>query len=344
MRHQRVSVILGLFDLLLIAVLAGCGPCEESERGETFPELSGPYLGQTPPGDEPMIFAPGIVSTGLFTRDLAMTPDGNEIYFSVVLGDHDYFAIMVTRQVGGRWTEPEVAPFSGEYNDLEPAISPGGETFYFFSYRPREGGGEAREDSDLWAMDRSGDGWGEPYNLGEPVNSDGSEYFPSVTSDGTIYFCRDGENRSSWVYRARRSGDGWAEPERLGPEVNSTQAQFNAYVSPDESFLIFGAAGRADSLGGPDYYVSFRDDEDRWTGPINLGPKINSESRFEYSPYVTPDGQYFFFMAARSRFEENRPAKPLTMRDLLKIHAGPDGGQPGIWWVDAGFIRELRPQ
>jgi hypothetical protein len=38
-----------------------------------FPKLTGPYLGQKPPGMKPEIFAPGIVSTGMYERDMAVT-------------------------------------------------------------------------------------------------------------------------------------------------------------------------------------------------------------------------------------------------------------------------------
>ena len=116
---------------LLCVVSVACAPTgsvdQDSAGGSGFPELRGPYLGQEPPGLEPRLFAPGIVSTGLATRDVAMTPDGIELYFGVTLGGQSM--IMVTRQVDGIWTEPVVAPFSGRHNDLEPAISPDGQRF-----------------------------------------------------------------------------------------------------------------------------------------------------------------------------------------------------------------------
>lgn len=43
--------------------------------------LSGPYPGQSPPGDEPVLFAPGIISDGFNNRDMAMMPDGSDIYW-----------------------------------------------------------------------------------------------------------------------------------------------------------------------------------------------------------------------------------------------------------------------
>jgi hypothetical protein len=325
----------------VLLVLVSCGPApQETSR---FPELTGEYLGQKPPGAEPELFAPGIISTGMYTRDIAMTPDGQEIYFSVVLGNYDFFTIMETKLVDGRWTEPRIAPFSGKYMDLEPHISPDGERFFFFSRRPLTGDGPPKEDSDIWVMERSENGWGEPRNLGAPVNSEISEYFPSVTRDGTIYFSRDGENGASYIYRSRLVDGSYMEPEKLGPEINSTAAQYNSFIAPDESYIIFGAHGRDDGLGGSDYYISFRRPDGRWEGPFNMGNKVNSESPHEYSPYVSPDGKYFFFMASRSRFKEGLPEGVQTYSDLRKLHGEPMNGMPDIYWVDASFIEDLRP-
>jgi hypothetical protein len=324
----------------LALLIAACGPV--SEETDRFPELTGEYLGQEPPGDEAELFAPGIISTGMYTRDIAITPDGKEIYFCVVFGNYDFFAIMESKLVDGRWTEPRVAPFSGKYKDLEPAISPDGRRFFFFSHRPRSGEGPPKEDSDIWVMERSGDGWGEPRNIGAPVNSDISEYFPSVTSDGTLYFTRDGENRTSHIYRSRLVEGIYWEPEKLGPEVNSVAAQYNSYIAPDESYIIFAAFGRNDSLGGSDYYISFRDKDDSWTGPFNMGKKVNSESPHEYSPYISPDGKYFFFMASKSRFADGLPEGAERYADFRKMHGEPMNGLPDIYWIDAGFIEGVR--
>ncbi len=70
---------------------------------------AGPYLDQPPPGDEPVLFAPGIVSDGLNNRDMAITPDGREVYWSVNLRNFDLSVIMYSRQTGKGWSEPEVA-------------------------------------------------------------------------------------------------------------------------------------------------------------------------------------------------------------------------------------------
>ena len=52
------------------------------------------YLDQTPPGDTPQLFAPGIVSNGFNNRDMAMTPDGSEFYFAVNMRNFDLSTIL----------------------------------------------------------------------------------------------------------------------------------------------------------------------------------------------------------------------------------------------------------
>ena len=69
--------------LLFISGFISCSTSNLSDNPESFQVYSGEYFGQTPAGDEPQLFAPGIISTPLYTRDITMMPDGNEIYFSI---------------------------------------------------------------------------------------------------------------------------------------------------------------------------------------------------------------------------------------------------------------------
>ena len=64
-----------------VACAPMCSDDPADSSSTNFPELRGPYLGQELPGLEPRLFAPGAVSTGLATRDVAMTPDGDELFF-----------------------------------------------------------------------------------------------------------------------------------------------------------------------------------------------------------------------------------------------------------------------
>src|SRR4029079_9052859 len=88
--------------------------------------------------------------------------------------------IVGARFVDGRWTMPEVAPFSGRYSDADPFITADGKKFYFISRRPAPG--KTSRDLDIWVMDKTETGWSEPRNLGQPVNSNDNEWYPTVAS------------------------------------------------------------------------------------------------------------------------------------------------------------------
>lgn len=324
---------------------AGQG-AEDERSTDGFPTLTGPYLGQPPALADPVVFAPGIVSTGYSERDVAMMPDGSEIYWGVTGANYVWSTILMSRLEEGQWTEPVAAPCCGDLRttNLEPHITPDGRHFLWLSDRPGPGR-EAPGGQDIWVMDREGEGWGEPYPLPAIINSRGSEYFPSVTREGTLYFTRGpsggGENL---IYRSRQVDGEYQEPELLPPEVNVGLARYNAFVDPDERYLILGVVGLEDSLGGTDYYVLFRNEDDEWSRPINLGPLVNTAGSFEYSPYVSPDGEFFFFMTSRPDLDRLAPGGRVNGAGLRRMAGEFDNGGSDIYWMRASFLEELRPE
>ena len=238
--------------------------------------------------------------------------------------------IYVTQFSSGRWSKPQMAPFSGRHRDADPFVTADGQHLYFISDRPVDG--RAKEDMDIWVMDRTkGGAWGEPRNLGAPVNSTGSEWLPRLSAGGAIYFGSDrpgGLGRTD-LYRAASTGGRFKPPENLGPAINSPADEYEPCIAPDESFLVFMASGRADDLGGGDLYISYRQPDGRWSQARNLGPKVNGAG-LEISPYLTPDGRYFFFSSARGpsgKAAGERPQGPrnglgdIYQIDLVALHA-----------------------
>ncbi len=110
-----------------------------------FPLLRGPYLGQEPPGLEPVLFAPGVVSTDTAEWSTAFTPDGLEVFFGLFAEGSTYILHMKSDR--GRWTEPAVASFSGKYPDYDLTMSPNGNRVYFTSLRPESGAGPQIENT-----------------------------------------------------------------------------------------------------------------------------------------------------------------------------------------------------
>ncbi len=269
---------------------------------------------QTPPGTVPELFAPGIVSTENHEGSLIVTPDGKEICYVVFLHTEGITQIYCMRYTDNQWSEPILLPISGQYEDAYLAIHPDGSRLYFQSNRPIDSSISLYE-YNIWYSDRIGNSWAEPKPMGRPINGLGNLSGPSVTSDGTIYFTLM-VGRSNDLYRSEYINGEYQEPERLPDAVNAVYQQFDSYIAPDESFLLFCAYERDDSYGGVDLFISFRDEDGRWSQSVNLGPDINS-SEHEGSATITPDGRYIFY----TRY---------------------NNGNLDIFWVNTDFIRSLR--
>lgn len=293
-----------------------------------------PYSSDKPLA-EPTIFAEGVVSTGDFDSHPAFAPDGRTLYFLRSTPNFNLWTILVSRFEKGRWRTPEVAPFSGQYSDADPFITADGSRFYFISNRPAAG--KPKPDLDIWVMEKTAAGWGEPKNLGAPVNSPGSEWYPTVAAGGTIYFGSDregGKGRTD-IYRSRLLNGRYVEAENLGDAINTQFNEFEPLIAPDESFLIFMAGGRPDGRGGFDLYISYNRNGG-WTRPANLGDQINSSGN-EYSPVISPDGRYFFWTSTRG-FADGPLERRLSYQELMGRIRGPRNGLGDIYQIDLGVL------
>ena len=89
-----------------------------SLNGKNSSILVGPYLGQSPPGMIPEVFAPGIVSTGDYEQSNSFSPDGRAFYYTLV--GPKFGVTLFIHMKDGKWNQPQTAPFSGKYNDYYP--------------------------------------------------------------------------------------------------------------------------------------------------------------------------------------------------------------------------------
>jgi hypothetical protein len=299
-----------LFFIPLIGILVfylGNGLMSMNAAEEEFPVLRGAYLGQGSPGDKAELFAPGIVSTCVQHSSACFSPDGREVYFSRMLPlPH---IIMRMKEDRNAWTAPRVA-----VQGLTPFLSPDGKKLYF------------SRDWALWVAEKQNDGWSEPKNLGDVVNFQKRQDGPSVTYDGTLYFCSMYGDHDG-IYRAELSNGRYVEREKLGYGINSGSVDGLPYIAPDESYLIF-TSFRSGSIGMSDLYVSFHRNDGSWTAPKNMGPEVNTGAKEGY-PYVTVDGKYFFFYSNR-----------VSALNKKRIPDGPGN----VYWIDAKIIQELKPK
>ena len=292
----------------------------------------------TQPLRTPVIFVDGVISTGDFESYPTFTPDGMTLYFLKSTPTFSFWTIVVSHFVDGRWTMPEVAPFSGRYSDADPFITADGKKFYFISRRPVRG--KTTRDLDIWVMDRTENGWSEPRNLGQPMNSDDNEWYPTVAGDGTLYFGsgRAGGRGATDIYRSQFVNGNFGERENLGSEINTEFDEYEPFIAPDQSYLIFMAARRPDSnSSSSDLFLSYRKNG-TWTKAINLSGEINTPGD-EYSPVISPDGKYFFFTSARGR---RPPDKQMNYEELLGWLCGSRNGLGDIYQMDLSALNISR--
>ena len=65
--------------------------------------------------------------------------------------------------------------------------------------------------------------------------------------------------------------------------------------------------------------ISFKNTDNSWTEPVNMGPDINSTTE-DVAPYVSPDGNYLFFFTSRQGDNDYNP-----------------------YWVSTQIIEDLKP-
>jgi hypothetical protein len=156
----------------------------------------------------------------------------------------------------------------------------------------------------------------EPKNLGNNVNSQFDEYWPSLTADEqtivfTVLVPRDTNlfkmgnlpHTSNYFqedfFESKKHANGqWLPRERILPPLNSDGNEGAQTLSADGNWMFFTACGRPDSKGSCDIYFSQRT-ATGWTAPVNVGNQVNSPF-WESQPTFSADGKTLFFISNRT--------------------------------------------
>ncbi len=240
----------------------------------------GPYLGQTPPGSTPEMFAPGIVNTeGFIEIEGMFGADMNTFYF-VRRDEKEVYSLNVIEYKNNKWQKSIVKQkVGGAY------ISPDSKTIYLNnSY-----------------IERTNDGWSELKRHGAPFE-DIDIMRLSASSNGTYYFDTFTPKFDTPIRYSRLINGKYEQPKSLGPQFGIGRYNAHPFIAPDESYIIFDSI-REGGYGRSDLYISFRAADGSWGPAINMGDKINSTAS-EKSASVSPDGKFLFFDLRTKRGNE----------------------------------------
>lgn len=194
-----------------------------------------------------------------------------------------------------------------------------------------------------------------PKNLGNKINSEYNEYWPSISADGkTMVFTRliprddlsEIERRLDEVNQKQREfmesviqkeqedffisfkrDSAWTEAENLGEPINTEHNEGAQSLSADGTEMYFSACNKDDGKGSCDIYYS-KKEGGSWSEPENIGAPVNS-SYWESQPSISPDGQVLYFSSNRKgtlgekdiwmsrKKEDDTWSKPLNLGDSI---------------------------
>lgn len=237
-------------------------------------------------------------------------PDGKALFFASVRGpggDNDIWT--ATRpSLRADFGEPVMlpAPVNSDAQDFCPTPLRGG-ALLFVSTR---GGTDAYGTASCGLGDiyithrnwRTGT-WTEPRNLGcapDGPNGAGMEYGPSLlhAKTGTLLYFSSGDPVGAGTQDIYVSRMGYGQRFRAPTAVAELNVagydDFMPNVSRNGREIVF-ASSRPGGFGASDIYTATRRCAwAKWTGPVNLGPSVNTEAG-ESRPSLSGDGKRLYF-------------------------------------------------
>ncbi len=169
--------------------------------------------------------------------------DGKTMYFTYsrpVNGQDLGAKIYTTTRASGQWSEPQELTLFKDSSITcgHPALNATGDTLYFVSDAPGGLGGK-----DIWFAEFDGTEWSMPVNLGPQINTSGEELYPTIRSNGTLYFASTGQPGYGGldIFKAERDSTAIDSLSGLGWAVYNMGAPFN--TNGDDFGITFAGEG-----------------------------------------------------------------------------------------------------
>lgn len=272
--YSRMTILFapGLFALGLFALGLLAPPAVASAENTSAPER----------------VAPGVVSLeDRHEFGSVISRDGATLYIGVEHGS--WASIVEFERIDGGWRELGTVIGDPAFSANDPFLSPDESRLYFIT--------PVDDQYEIGFLERSEKrGWSAPVLEGKPINSPSNEYYISFTASGDLVFASDrnaSERGDFDIYLARHDDGRFAEISTFPIGINSSAYEADAFISPDEEYIVF-SSNRSGGRGRGDLYISFSLKNGEWTHPLAFDPTINTEGH-ELCPFVTHDKRWLYF-------------------------------------------------
>lgn len=252
------------------------------------------------------IFEENVISTN-DAFGATFSPDEKEIYFVKSYGGRDKLHIMSSKKTGGKWSAPINIFSEDDHKYIDPFVTFDGNLLIFNTTRPKPNTTEAKTFR-IWAMRKTGNGWSEPFYLGDTLNSEAQDFYATTDRRGNMVFTsrrNDGSGSNDLWFSERKNG-AYQTPKNLGSPINTPNSESNPFISSKGDYLVY-FSDAAGGFGDTDLYIAFRRKNGGWSKPSNLGAEINGATG-EFTPYVSRNGKRLYFSRLKKdgeKFVEN---------------------------------------
>lgn len=191
------------------------------------------------------------------------------------------------------------------YSELNPIISADGKTLYFIrSNYPESAKGDSQS-QDIWisTLNEKGE-WQTAQHANSSLNRAQFNTLFNVSTDGNRMMIggdyKDGINWGAGFSFIERTGEKWSEPHGLSIKKFDKLCRgeySSAYLLTNNKTLVLSYSEQEESKAN-NLYVSFLQENGRWSEPKSLGSAINTEYD-ETTPFMAADGITLYFASDR---------------------------------------------
>ncbi len=171
---------------------------------------------------------------------ICFSKDGKEVYYSTNIKEKNKegkiryaLKLYVLKKSGDVYGEPELLPFNETgYSYSHPALSPDDRTLFFASNMAGGFGG-----SDIYKVEKEGNGWGQPENLGKGVNTIDDEIAPFMNTNEQMYFSSRGLPGYGGYDLFVKNLNDTLKAQNLGRPINTSKDDFSIILRGSQGYI-----------------------------------------------------------------------------------------------------------